>query len=353
MPTILGSGEHRYRVVENWAKLPDGWSLTDVASVAVDSKDRIYVFNRGAHPMVVLDRDGNFIKSWGEGLFNRAHGLHIDADDNLYCTDDGDHTVRKCSTDGKVLLTIGIPNKPAPFMSGEPFHRCTHTALSPKGEIYVSDGYGNACVHKYTPDGKLMKTWGEPGTDPGQFNIVHNIVDRRRRLGLCRRPREPSRAGVRRQRQIRDAVEQSAPALRAVLLRRQAAEFHHRRTRPRHAGQPQGAESRSAPHHRGFQGQAHRAARRRERARASRPANSWRRTASRWIPRATSMSAKSASPTGRPAFRTRRCRRRSAWCAACRSWRKSSLPRRPTAVSPSARRLPDRVSADTRSAGIG
>jgi hypothetical protein len=153
MPTILGSGEHRYRVLENWAKLPEGWNLTDVASVAVDSKDRIYVFNRGAHPMVVLDREGNFIRSWGEGLFSRAHGLHIDADDNLYCTDDGDHTVRKCSSDGKVLLTIGIPNKPAPFMSGEPFHRCTHTALSPKGEIYVSDGYGNACVHKYTPDG--------------------------------------------------------------------------------------------------------------------------------------------------------------------------------------------------------
>ena len=207
MPIILGSGEHRYRVVENWAKLPEGWNLTDVASVAVDSKDRIYVFNRGAHPMVVLDREGNFITSWGEGLFNRAHGLHIDADDNLYCTDDGDHTVRKCSTDGKVLLTIGIPNKPAPFMSGEPFHRCTHTALSPKGEIYVSDGYGNACVHKYTPDGKLIKTWGEPGTDPGQFNIVHNIVNRRRRLGLCRRPREPPRPGVRRQRQIRGAVE--------------------------------------------------------------------------------------------------------------------------------------------------
>jgi DNA-binding beta-propeller fold protein YncE len=123
----------------------------------------------------VFDRDGNFIKSWGEGLFHRAHGLHVDADDNLYCTDDGDHTVRKCTADGKVLLTIGIPEKPAPFMSGEPFHRCTHTALSPKGEIYVSDGYGNARVHKYTPDGKLIKSWGEPGSDPGQFNIVHNI----------------------------------------------------------------------------------------------------------------------------------------------------------------------------------
>ncbi len=176
MAAILGSGEHRYRVVDNWAKLPDGWQLTDVASVAVDSKDRIYVFNRGAHPMVVFDRYGNFLRSWGEGLFSRAHGLHIDADDNLYCTDDGDHTVRKCTTDGKVLLMIGVPAKPAPFMSGDPFHRCTHTALSPKGEIYVSDGYGNARVHKFTPDGKLIQSWGEPGTDPGQFNIVHNIV---------------------------------------------------------------------------------------------------------------------------------------------------------------------------------
>src|SRR5258708_6334725 len=138
MSVVLGSGEHRYRVVENWARLPDGWNLTDVASVAVDSKDRVYLFNRGAHPMVVLDRDGNFIKSWGEGLFHRAHGLHIDADDNLYCTDDGDHTVRQCTADGNVLLTIGVPGKPATFMSGEPFHRCTHTALSPKGEIYVS-----------------------------------------------------------------------------------------------------------------------------------------------------------------------------------------------------------------------
>src|SRR6201987_4078074 len=175
MKNILGTGEHRYRVVENWAKLPQGWKLTDVASVGVDSKDRIYVFNRGEHPMIVFDRDGNFIKSFGEGLFSRAHGLHIDADDNLYCTDDGDHTVRKCSTDGKVLLTIGIPGKPAPYMSGEPFHRCTHTALSPNGEIYVSDGYGNARVHKYSPDGKPLMSWGEPGTGPGEFNIVHNI----------------------------------------------------------------------------------------------------------------------------------------------------------------------------------
>ena len=268
MPTILGSGEHRYRVVENWAKLPDGWKLTDVASVAVDSKDRIYVFNRGAHPMVVLDREGNFLKSWGEGLFSRAHGLHIDADDNLYCTDDGDHTVRKCSTDGKVLLTIGIPNKPAPFMSGEPFHRCTHTALSPKGEIYVSDGYGNACVHKFTPDGKLIKTWGEPGSDPGQFNIVHNIAtDADGWVYVA--DRENHRV------QVFDGngkyETQWNNLHRPCALRccgGKAAEFHHRRTRSGHAGQPQGAESRSAADHRRRQGKTHRAARRRERPRA-------------------------------------------------------------------------------------
>lgn len=176
MSVILGTGEHRYRVVEDWAKLPDGWELMDVGAVGVDSKDRVYVFNRGEHPMIVFDRDGNFIKSWGEGVFKRAHGLHIDRDDNLYCTDDGDHTVRKCTPDGKVLLTLGVAGRPAPFMSREPFHRCTHTALSPKGEIYVSDGYGNSCVHKYSPDGKLLQTWGETGTGPGQFNLVHNIV---------------------------------------------------------------------------------------------------------------------------------------------------------------------------------
>ena len=176
MSTILGSGEHSYRVVQNWAKLPGGWALTDVASVGVDSKDNVYAFNRGAHPMMVFDRDGNFLRSFGEGLFSRAHGLFIDADDNLYCTDDGDHTVRKCTPDGKVLLTIGLPGEPKPFMSGEPFNRCTHTALSPSGDIYVSDGYGNARVHKYTPDGKLIRSWGEPGSDPGQFNIVHNIA---------------------------------------------------------------------------------------------------------------------------------------------------------------------------------
>jgi outer membrane protein assembly factor BamB len=175
MAEIVGTGDFKYRIVENWAKLPDGWSFKEVAAVAVDNKDNVYAFTRGEHPIIVFDRDGNFLRSWGEGQYPRAHGIHMGPDDLVYLTDDGGHFVRKCSLDGKLLLEIGVPGKPAPYMSGEPFHRCTHTALSPKGEIYVSDGYGNARVHKYSPDGKLLMSWGEPGTGPGEFNIVHNI----------------------------------------------------------------------------------------------------------------------------------------------------------------------------------
>ena len=171
----LGAGAFTYRVEAGWGRLPDGWEFKDVAAVAVDRNDNVYVFNRGPHPMVVFDRDGKFLRSWGEGIFTKPHGLHVGPDESLYCTDDGDHTVRKCTLDGRVLLAIGIPGKPAPYFSGEPFHRCTHTALSPGGDIYISDGYGNARVHKYDPAGRRLMSWGEPGTDPGQFNLVHNI----------------------------------------------------------------------------------------------------------------------------------------------------------------------------------
>lgn len=176
-PVIIGAGEYRYRVEEHWGELPPGMRFVDVAAVCVDSKDQVYVFNRGEHPVIVFDRDGRYLRSWGQDIgFTRAHGASIGPDDLLYLTDDQGHAVRQCTTDGKVLMTIGMPNQPAPRFSGEPFNLCTHTALSPQGDIYVSDGYQNARVHKYSPDGKLLFSWGTPGTAPGEFNLVHNIA---------------------------------------------------------------------------------------------------------------------------------------------------------------------------------
>jgi len=80
--------------------LPDGWSFKEVGAVGVDNKDNVYVFNRGDHPVMVFDRGGNFLRSWGEGQYPRAHGVHMGPDDSIYLTDDGGHFMRKCSLDG-------------------------------------------------------------------------------------------------------------------------------------------------------------------------------------------------------------------------------------------------------------
>lgn len=164
-----------FEPIEAWETLPPGIVLGDVAGIAVDSRDRVYLFNRGADPVVVLDREGGFLNAWGQGVFTNPHGASIGPDDSLYLTDNGDHTVRKFTPDGQLLLQIGVPGQPSAAMSNLPFCRCTHTALSPTGDIYVSDGYGNACVHKFSPDGRLIRTWGRPGTREGEFNLPHNI----------------------------------------------------------------------------------------------------------------------------------------------------------------------------------
>ena len=178
MATVVGSGMLLFTPVENWEKLPSGWEFIDVAGVAVDSKDNVYVFNRSEHPVIVFDRDGNFLRSWGEGLFStRTHGIHIGPDDMVYCVDDGIHTVQKFSLDGKLLMTLGSPNSPAPKWQGNPFNRPTHVAVSPvTGHLYVSDGYGNSRIHKFSPEGRHLLSWGTPGIDPGQFIRPHNVV---------------------------------------------------------------------------------------------------------------------------------------------------------------------------------
>jgi DNA-binding beta-propeller fold protein YncE len=125
---------------------------------------------------MVFDADGNFLTSWGEGVFKRPHGITIGPDDRLYCTDDNAHVTYKFTLEGKLLMTLGTPGVAAAFHGGDPFNKPTKVALDPKtGDLYVSDGYGNSRVHKFTPDGKHILSWGRPGTDPGEFNLVHSV----------------------------------------------------------------------------------------------------------------------------------------------------------------------------------
>ena len=172
---LLGAGNYKYKPVPNWAKLPPDLILGDVAGIAVDDRDRVYLFNRGKHPIVVLSQSGEVISTWGEGVFSNPHGASIGPDQCIYLTDNFDHTVRKFSLDGRLLLKIGIAGESSGFMSGKPFCKCTHSAVSPTGDIFVSDGYQNACIHKFDPNGKLLMSWGTSGTGPNEFNLPHNI----------------------------------------------------------------------------------------------------------------------------------------------------------------------------------
>lgn len=195
-----GSGKYTYELVDEWAKLPDGWSFIDACGVAVDSSDKVYVLSRSSHPVMVFDREGNLLTSWGEGYFKRAHEATFGADNSVWCADDGSHTVSKFTREGKVLQVLGnrdqpsdtgyVPEQGLPSIKrgGPPFNRPTGVALSPSGEVYVSDGYGNARVHKFSPDGRLLISWGEPGTGPGQFRLVHNVwLDKEQHLWICDR----------------------------------------------------------------------------------------------------------------------------------------------------------------------
>jgi hypothetical protein len=183
----FGTGDLVYELVEGWPRIPAGIDLVEVPAVGVDSQDRVYVFTRGEHPIVVFSREGDFLGSWGEGVFTRPHGICVGPDDSIYCVDDLDHTVRKCTPEGKVLLTLGVPGQPSAsgYVAGDflsvkqpapPFNRPTNIALAADGSIYVSDGYANCRVHKFAADGRLLLSWGEVGSGPGQFRLVHGIL---------------------------------------------------------------------------------------------------------------------------------------------------------------------------------
>jgi DNA-binding beta-propeller fold protein YncE len=178
----------KYQVVENWEQLPKGFAHRDVAGVAVDQEDYVYLMCRGENPVIIYDREGNYKRTWGKGDFTmRTHGIYVAPNGTIFATDDGNHTVRQYTREGRLLMTMGTINRPSDTgydgkttgsiqRAGPPFNRPTNIAIGAKGQIYISDGYGNARVHIFSPTGQLIRSWGEPGDGPGQFRLPHGIA---------------------------------------------------------------------------------------------------------------------------------------------------------------------------------
>ena len=170
--------QRAYEAIEGWEQLPDGMTLHETPGVAVDAADRVYLLTRNTdNPMIVLEADGSFVRSFGAGVFSaRTHAVTVGPDGMIYCTDDGHSTITKWTPEGELLLTIGTTDEPSERFSGEPFNRPTDVAIASDGSLFISDGYGNARVHHYSAEGELLHSWGEPGIDHGQFMVPHNIA---------------------------------------------------------------------------------------------------------------------------------------------------------------------------------
>ena len=156
--------------------MPDGWKFGRVSAVATDSKGHVFVFHRGekADPIIVFDSKGKYLRSCGKGMFANEHGLRVDQFDNVWVTDNGDHQVMKFDNSGKLLLTLGIKGKAG--TDDKTFNRPADIAFAPNGDFYVADGYGNNRVVKFSKEGKFLLTWGDLGTTPGQFHLVHSVA---------------------------------------------------------------------------------------------------------------------------------------------------------------------------------
>ena len=238
----FGSGAYTYEVQENWFSLPEGWSFGWITGVACDSQDRVYVYSRSEHPLIVFDRDGQFIKTIGDGILKDAHGIYIDGEDNLYLTDWLDHCVHKFDRDGNQVRVIGMPGVPG-ATDGDPFRKPTDAVVASNGDIYVSDGYENARIHHYDAEGRHIHSWGSWGSGPGQFELSHCVrIDRHDRLWACDRTNEripalrPGRKlprGTGRPRQARHHLLRSGRGNRLRGRTRPAGGYIHPGRRPR------------------------------------------------------------------------------------------------------------------------
>ena len=172
-----------FEVVHRWEQAPRGWTERSVLGVAVDSRDRVYLLTRDAR-LTLYNPDGSYAGTWGDSILaGKTHCVRFAPDGSVFTVDDGDHTVRKFSPDGQLLLTLGVPGVPADTgydqryrgrdtfaacssieRAGPPFNRPTSLAIAPSGELYVSDGYANARVHRFAESGAWLASWGVPGT---------------------------------------------------------------------------------------------------------------------------------------------------------------------------------------------
>lgn len=169
---VVGSGEYTYEIVRPFGRLPSGMSFGVISHVAVDPRDRVYFYQRKDPPILVFDSDGTFLDAWGEGRLSDAHGIYAGPDNHIYVCNRDEHEVLKLTPDGKIVLTLGHRGRPS---LQAPFNHPADVAVSRTGEIYVADGYGNSAVHKFSPEGKHLQSWGAPGAGRGQFTTPHGV----------------------------------------------------------------------------------------------------------------------------------------------------------------------------------
>lgn len=166
-----------HRAVKNWAQLPQGENLGMTSGVSLDRDDNVWVFHRGKNPIMQFDEDGRMLRSWGDGIINSSHGIAVGPDGGIWAVDVGAHMVLKFSEDGRIQMVLGnAGGQPGTNEDEYAFNKPTGVAFDSTGNVYVSDGYENTRVVKYSPDGEYIKHWGTPGTGDGQFNLVHDVA---------------------------------------------------------------------------------------------------------------------------------------------------------------------------------
>jgi len=166
-----------YKTSTTWATLPANTVWGETSSVTSDGKNQMLVLRRVDPSFFVFTNDGKFVKSWGEGLFKWAHGIRVDRDGNVWATDGQDNLIYKFTMDGKQLLKLGQKGVAGDNASKDTFNRPTDVAVGNNGDFFVSDGYGNSRVVKFTKDGKFVKIiGGTKGTGQGEFNLPHSVV---------------------------------------------------------------------------------------------------------------------------------------------------------------------------------